>query len=59
VRLAAYCLTGALALSAQVPSLQTSAILPWRAAPALPWQMELPAPAPSPVTAPPPRPPSP
>jgi hypothetical protein len=47
VRLAAFCLSGALALSAQTPA------LPWRAAPALPWQMEQPGPAPAPVAAPP------
>ena len=47
MRLAAFCLSGALALSAQTPA------LPWRAAPALPWQMEQPGPAPAPVAAPP------
>jgi hypothetical protein len=45
VRLAILVLTGALALSAQ------QAPLPWKGAPALPWQMEAPEPAPTPCDA--------
>jgi len=47
VRLAILLLSPALALSAQVPA----GNLPWRAAPALPWQMEAPGPPPAPCAA--------
>jgi hypothetical protein len=47
VRLVTLFLTGALALSAQTPG----TLLPWKTAPALPWQMEAPGPAPAPCTA--------
>jgi hypothetical protein len=47
VRLAVLLLTAALGLSAQTPGTG----LPWRAAPALPWQLEGPGPVPAPCAA--------
>ena len=48
MRLAILCLTCALALSAQTPG---PATLPWRAAVALPWQMDAPDGPPEPMPA--------
>jgi hypothetical protein len=52
VRLAALFLSGAIGLlGPQALLAQVSSTLPWRAAPALPWQMEEPGPPPAPCTA--------
>ena len=52
VRLAALFLSGAIGLlGPQALLAQASSTLPWRAAPALPWQMEEPGPPPAPCAA--------